>query len=555
MNKMNVTHRIIGGFALLLVLSAALGIFAYTRLAGLQRVSATVTQHGLPSIVALSQARALVKENLINTYKHAMTDTADLARFERIEAAMKKVSEETAECYKQLEQLSKTAGDVKELENIAAARAAYSDARREILARSRELSPAEMDALLEGRLMPLYQKYIGVLDAMSASNVADGQQAARDTDSAVATGKLVMLAGVAASVALGAIVAFVLIRGITRVLRTVSNQLSDSSAQVAAASGQVSSASQTLAEGASEQAASLEETSASLEEISSMTKRNAESARQANGLANQTRTAAETGATDVTAMNEAMTAIKVSSDNIAKIIKTIDEIAFQTNILALNAAVEAARAGEAGAGFAVVAEEVRALAQRSAQAARETAEKIEDAIQKSQHGVEISGKVATSLQEIVAKARQVDSLVAEISQASQEQSQGIGQVLGAVTQMDKVTQSNAAMAEESASASEELTSQARSLDDSVAELQQLIGGRPAGPAAGQPVAPAKPAAPVKAPKVAGRPAPAAKPIASVKVTHAPAPKAPRTAAKPAAPAPAIPAPVAAKGDDLDKFFQ
>jgi methyl-accepting chemotaxis protein len=531
MNKMNVTHRIIGGFAILIVLSAALGVFAYTRLAGLQRVSQTVTQQALPAVVQLGQARSLMKENLINTYKHAMTETADIARFDRIEANMKKIDDQSTECYKQIEALADTEIERQQFAAITSARAAYGAMRREILAQSRKLEPAQMDALLEGKLMPLYQNYIGALDAMVDSTVAAGQQAARDTDSAVTTGKLVMAIGLTASVVLGSLIAFILIRGISSVLRGVSGQLADSSAQVAAAAGQVSSASQTLAEGASEQAASLEETSASLEEISSMTKRNAESARQANGLANQTRTAAETGATDVTSMNEAMTAIKVSSDNIAKIIKTIDEIAFQTNILALNAAVEAARAGEAGAGFAVVAEEVRALAQRSAQAARETADKIEDAIQKSQHGVEISAKVATSLQ--------------EISQASQEQSQGIGQVLTAVTQMDKVTQSNAAMAEESASASEELTAQAKSLDDSVAELQQLIGGRPAGPAAAQPVAAARP---VKAART-----PALKPIASVRVTDVPAPKAPR-AAKPAAPA-AAPVAGAAKGDDLDKFFQ
>jgi methyl-accepting chemotaxis protein len=232
-----------------------------------------------------------------------------------------------------------------------------------------------------------------------------------------------------------------------------------------------------------------------------MTKRNADSANQAKQLANQTRSAAETGATDVHAMNAAMDAIKSSSDNIAKIIKTIDEIAFQTNILALNAAVEAARAGEAGAGFAVVAEEVRALAQRSAQAARETAEKIEDSISKSEHGVQISAKVSTSLNEIVEKARKVDSLVAEIAQASQEQSQGIGQVLTAVTQMDKVTQSNAASAEESASAAEELSAQAATVDDAVTALQELVGGhttarRDLAKAASAP----KPMAPIAAPK-------------------------------------------------------
>jgi methyl-accepting chemotaxis protein len=238
----------------------------------------------------------------------------------------------------------------------------------------------------------------------------------------------------------------------------------------------VSASSQSLAEGSSNQAASIEETSASLEEMSSMTKRNAENAQKANDLAKQARTAADRGVSDMQAMSAAMDAIKGSSDDIAKIIKTIDEIAFQTNILALNAAVEAARAGEAGMGFAVVADEVRNLAQRSAQAAKETAAKIEGAISKTGQGVEINSKVAQALNEIVSKAHQVDELVAEVANASHEQTQGITQINTAVGQMDKVTQSNAASAEESAAAAQELNAQAAQMKQSVAELMQMVGG-------------------------------------------------------------------------------
>ena len=281
----------------------------------------------------------------------------------------------------------------------------------------------------------------------------------------------------AASVAFAALTMLVIAFNSGRVRKALSQvvrDLSDNSAQVQQAATQVSSASQTLAEGSGQQAASIEETSASLEEMASMTKSNAENAQKANDLARQARSAADKGAEDMRAMNQAMEAIKISSDDIAKIIKTIDEIAFQTNILALNAAVEAARAGEAGMGFAVVAEEVRSLAHRSAQAARETAAKIEGSILKTAQGVGISQKVATALNEIVVKARQVDELASEVASASTQQTLGITQVNTAVGQMDKVTQSNAATAEESAAA-EELNSQAILMKEAVNALTLLVG--------------------------------------------------------------------------------
>ena len=291
-------------------------------------------------------------------------------------------------------------------------------------------------------------------------------------------------------------------RNITRRMLQVASSLGEGASQVTSAATQVSTSSQSLAQGANEQAASLEETSSSLEQMAGMTNRNAENATKASELAKQACNAADTGAGDMQAMSTAMTEIKTSSDDIAKIIKTIDEIAFQTNILALNAAVEAARAGEAGAGFAVVADEVRSLAQRSAQAARETADKIEGAINKTAQGVDISGKVARSLTEIVEKVRQVDQLVAEVSTASREQSQGVTQITTAVAQMDKVVQNNAANAEESASAAEELNAQSLALQDAVGELLQLVGNGANGafgPAKSPKARPLSAAAPVPTP--------------------------------------------------------
>ena len=217
-----------------------------------------------------------------------------------------------------------------------------------------------------------------------------------------------------------------------------------------------------------------------------MIRNTADNAEKAKAFANQARLAAQSGAQTMVDMNTAMHAIEASSAEVAKIVKNIDEIAFQTNILALNAAVEAARAGEAGAGFAVVADEVRSLAQRSAAAAKETAEKIEAAIANSRRGSVSCSKVGESLDEIVQKVAAADALVAEISTAAKEQSQGIQQVGTAMAQLDKVTQGNATNAQESASAAEELNSQARTLQEMVAYLRSLVTG-PAGTGIAPPV--------------------------------------------------------------------
>ena len=315
------------------------------------------------------------------------------------------------------------------------------------------------------------------IDKLMAEFMADQDHAGPLIARAMQEAQAAIISIALGALALGVFLAWLISRSIVAPLRGIAETLSAGSEQTASAAGQVSSASQSLAEGASEQAAALEETSSSLEEMSSMTKRNAETAGKVKELGSDARKAGDLGVQDMSALVGAMDDIKRSSGDIAKIIKTIDEIAFQTNILALNAAVEAARAGEAGAGFAVVADEVRNLAQRCAQAAKETAGKIEDAVQKSARGADISAKVAKSLEEIVGKARQVDQMAGEVAAASQEQSQGISQVNIAVTQMDKVTQSNAANAEESAAAAEELTAQAESLNDAVAELLRLVDGQ------------------------------------------------------------------------------
>ena len=317
---------------------------------------------------------------------------------------------------------------------------------------------------------------LALAKATAEMGMEDTSSATGKAASALSLASTIMVIGLALALVIGITIALVISRGTSHSLNAVATSLSEGATQVASAAGQVSSASQSLAEGSSEQAASLEETSSSLEEMASMTTRNAEAASRVKELGSQARQAGDVGLRDMAEMTSAMSAIKASSDDIAKIIKTIDEIAFQTNILALNAAVEAARAGEAGMGFAVVADEVRSLAQRCAQAARETAGKIEDAVQKSAQGATISGKVAKSLEEIVSRARQVDELAAEVAASCHEQSQGISQLNTAVTQMDAVTQGNAANAEETASASEELNAQAEAMREAVTDLLRLVDG-------------------------------------------------------------------------------
>ncbi|MBB5057250.1 hypothetical protein HDF16_001935 [Granulicella aggregans] len=317
------------------------------------------------------------------------------------------------------------------------------------------------------------QVQIDSLKKIASEQVAE---IAASNESTVASSVWLIGIMVLFSLGIGATVIYI-VRGINLALSQAVVELSEGAEQIAAASSQVSSSSQSLAQGASEQAASLEETSASSEEINSMAHKNTENATSMAKLVGDSKAEFVNTNRQLGEMMAAMDGINDSSGRIAKIIKIIDEIAFQTNILALNAAVEAARAGEAGMGFAVVADEVRSLAQRSAQAAKDTASLIEDSVAKSEAGKTKLVGVVDSIQRISGEFTSIGILVDEVSHGSTEQSTGIGQIGRALSQMEQVTQTTAASAEESAAAAEELSAQSESMKELTERLNSMVGAR------------------------------------------------------------------------------
>jgi len=344
-----------------------------------------------------------------------------------------------------------------------------------------ELRQAISNQQMDSGLAIFSQKVVPLLEEIGrqASSLVEQQSRDLTAASAASAGKSASMRWITIALLLLGVAAgggvFWMVHHANESLKGLAERMADGAENVSAAAGQVSRASQLLAEGATEQAASLEETSSSTEEIASITRKNADHALQVAGLMQQSAEGAGEVNRSLDRMVEQMKEIDASSTKIARIIKVIDEIAFQTNILALNAAVEAARAGEAGLGFAVVADEVRNLAQRCAQAARDTAGLIEESIATSHDGNARLDQMAGAVRAMTENAGRVKALVDEVNLGSQEQSRGMDQISRSVLQMERVTQKNASCAEESASAGTELTSHANTLRTLVHEMREMVG--------------------------------------------------------------------------------
>ena len=300
------------------------------------------------------------------------------------------------------------------------------------------------------------------------------EEAAAESRAAMVKAGWYSLLATCVSLAIGGVI-LVIVRQVNHELRHAAISLSEGAEEIAAASGQVAALSTNLAQGANEQAAFIEETSAATIEISSMSKRSTDASQSTAAMFASSQIGFQEADRCLIEMETAMNGINTSTEQISRIIKVIEQIAFQTNILALNAAVEAARAGEAGTGFAVVADEVRSLAQRSAQAAKDTAAFIEDSIIKSAAGKEKVDQVASVIRTITGDSGKIKQLVDDIYHGSQEQLRGIDQVANSIQQIEKITQESAASAEECAAASEELAAQSEAIRSIVVNLNSLVG--------------------------------------------------------------------------------
>ena len=586
LRNMRIGARLGLGFGVVLLILAACVTVGAWRLHDLSATTRTLSTVEHEKLLLAARWRLTVEMNWVRTQAALLED--DTSRISTWQAEMDKTSASLTAIRDRLMALNPSAQDKVLLDDIDAQREAYRGPRSNLL--KQHLAGSDVAAALNSTLKPLAERYDQAIARFETQQQTLYDTALRDAEAGATLSQTILIACGVFAVLLGALFAFLLSRSITQplaqaggvarriadgdltdvppvegrdeaatmltALKDMQQQLSTVVAGVRQNADGVATASAEIAQGnndlsgrTEQQASALQETAASMEQLSSTVKQNADNARQANALAMSASTVAVQGGDVVARVVDTMKGINDSSDKIADIIGVIDSIAFQTNILALNAAVEAARAGEQGRGFAVVATEVRSLAGRSAEAAREIKGLINASVERVQQGTALVGEAGTTMQQVVDAIRRVTDIMGEISAASGEQSAGVSQIGQAIAQMDQTTQQNAALVEESAAAADSLRGQAEQLVQAMAifKLGSGMGLAPVSRAAPRPVpAPARPApaalAARAAPRVAARPAKAP--------ALAPASARALTASRPAGstPAPRAKATTADEGD-------
>jgi methyl-accepting chemotaxis protein len=509
LTRLKIGPRLLLAFGTVLALTLLVGLFSLNRIGRVNEATADLATNWLVAMRALGEYRSQVAAVRRAEALHVMSIQPQ--EMDAEEKTMQDAKARAALAWQRYAATPTTDDERKLAQAIQNAQQAYYTALDTLIPVSRagEAQMAQAQAMHKGATRSAYDGLMAALDSDVEFQSRGGDEAYAESQAAYAQTRITVLALLALAIAMGTALALLITRSITapiaravQVAETVAagdlgsqidargrdetaqllaalqkmntslvgivSQVRQSSDSIATGSAQIATGNADLSQRTEEQASNLQQTAASMEQLTATVKQNADTARQATQLAGGASSAAAEGGRVVEQVVATMDAISASSRKIADIIGVIDGIAFQTNILALNAAVEAARAGEQGRGFAVVASEVRSLAQRSAAAAKEIKGLIEESVAKVGNGSRLVGEAGVSMGEIVSQVKRVNDLIGEISAASVEQSSGIGQVGDAVSQLDQVTQQNAALVEESAAAAESLRVQAARLAETVA---------------------------------------------------------------------------------------
>ena len=523
MKNLKIGMRLGIGFTLILGLLLAMAVTGIVKLQGVGTATDYMVKQALHKERVLTEWLSATTANGVRTIALARSDDPNFKSWQQKEISA--TSKHISELQKSIEAMSKLPEEDALFSTTGARRTAYVEARNKVFKTADEGLRDEANAMIESSLVPARDAYVASIQAVVDYQKAQIDQAAASIHNDFQSGRSALIILAIVAIALGAVLAWRIAASVTgpirrsvdlakqvaggdltarievdrkdetgellEALKNMTESLKNTVSQVrtgtdliATASSQIAAGNQDLSSRTEEQASSLEETASSMEELTSTVKQNADNAKQANQLATAASDVAVKGGEVVSEVVHTMEEINEASKKIVDIISVIDGIAFQTNILALNAAVEAARAGEQGRGFAVVATEVRSLAQRSAAAAKEIKELIGNSVEKVENGSKLVNQAGATMEEIVSSVRRVTDIMGEIMAASQEQSSGIQQVNTAITQMDQVTQQNAALVEEAAAAAESLQDQAAKLAGVVATFR--LEGLLSSPAASAP---------------------------------------------------------------------